>query len=230
MATSSNRTAFVLAALMIAASVAAIVARPGVRVADERPAISLDRMIPAQFGDWRLAPLSRVKVVNPQTQELLDKLYSEVLTRIYINADGYRIMLSLAYGSDQRGELQVHKPEVCYPAQGFILHSNEPGLVATPFGEIPVRRLFTSMGVRKEPVTYWFTVGDTAVQGSTQKKIAELILGLTGRIPDGMLFRVSSIDADAGRAYQLQQNFIVQLLQVLPPVERKRLSGLGAPA
>jgi EpsI family protein len=40
----------------------------------------------------------------------------------YVNASGYRIMLSLAYGSDQRGALQAHKPEVRYPAQGFTLH------------------------------------------------------------------------------------------------------------
>lgn len=50
-----------------------------------------------------------MQVVNPQTQELLDKLYSQILTRTYVNAKGYRIMLSLAYGSDQRGALQAHK-------------------------------------------------------------------------------------------------------------------------
>ena len=186
-------------------------------------------MIPRNFGDWREAPLGYVQVVNPQTQELLDKLYSEILTRTYVNASGYRIMLSLAYGSDQRGGLQAHKPEVCYPAQGFTLLRNEAGLLATSFGDIPVRRLFTTMGARQEPLTYWFTVGDQAVLGSTQKKIVDLMFGLTGRVPDGMLFRVSSIDADQPRAYQLQEQFIQQLLQAVSPAERKRLSGLGAP-
>ena len=99
-----------------------------------------------------------------------------------------------------------------------------------PFGEIPVRRLLTSIGARQEPLTYWFTVGDRAVQGAIQKRIAELVLGLTGRIPDGMLFRVSSIDPDQARAHQLQEQFINQLLQAVSPAERKRLSGLGDPA
>ncbi len=223
----SNRTAYLVAALMVAASVAAIVARPSTKVSDERPAISLESMIPKQFGDWREAPQGFMQVVNPQTKELLDKLYSEILTRIYVNADGYRIMLSLAYGSDQRGTLQAHKPEVCYPAQGFVLQKNEAGQLATAFGTIPVRRLFTTMGARQEPVTYWFTVGDKAVQGTTQKRIVELSFGLTGRIPDGMLFRVSSIDPDEARAYQRQEQFINQLLQSVSPVGRKRLSGLG---
>jgi len=229
MVMSLNRTAFALAALMFAASIGAILARPGAKVADERPAISLEKMIPRQFGDWREAPHGQVQVINPQTQELLDRLYSEILTRQYLNSGGYRIMLSLAYGSDQRGSLQAHKPEVCYPAQGFVVQSNDSGLLATAFGNIPVRRLFTILGPRQEPLTYWFTVGDRAVQGTMQKRIVELSFGLTGRIPDGMLFRVSSIDPDQSRAYRLQEQFINQLLATVSPAERKRLSGLGEP-
>lgn len=223
-----NRIAILIAALMCAASIGAVVARPGTKAADLEPAISLETMVPKQFGDWREEPLRIVQVVNPQTQELLDKLYSQILTRTYVNDKGYRIMLSLAYGSDQRGALQAHKPEVCYPAQGFTLHRNQASQLATPFGEIPAQRLFTSLGARQEPVTYWFTVGDKAVQGKLQRRLAELSYGLTGRIPDGMLFRVSSIDPDQARANRIQDQFINQLLQAVSPAERKRLSGLGA--
>ena len=223
----SNRIAFLILALMCAASVGAIVARPSIKLADEGPAISLEAMIPKQFGDWREEPLRNVQVVNPQTQELLDKLYSQILARTYVNSGGYRVMLSLAYGSDQRGSLQAHKPEVCYPAQGFVLQKNETGLLVTTFGDIPVRRLFTTLGSRPEPVTYWFTVGDKVVQGTTQKRLQDLKFGLTGRIPDGMLFRVSSIDPDQTRANQMQDTFVKQLLQAVSPAERKRLSGLG---
>jgi EpsI family protein len=220
-------TALLIAVLMIVAAVGAIVAQPGTKAADARPAISLESMVPRQFGDWREAPQMQLQVVNPQTQEMLDRLYSEILTRVYVNASGYRLMLSLAYGSDQRGSMQAHMPEVCYPAQGFALKKNEPGKLATAYGEIPVRRLFATIGTRQEPLTYWFTVGDKAVQGRAQKRIVELTFGLTGRIPDGMLFRVSSIDADQARAYQLQAQFIDQLLQAASPAARKRLSGLG---
>ena len=223
----SNRIAFLLAALMLAASVGAIIARPTARISDQGPAIVLETMVPKQFGDWSEDPLHSVQVVNPQTQELLDRLYSQILSRTYMNASGYRIMLSLAYGSDQRRSLQAHKPEVCYPAQGFVLQKNEAGLLATAFGDIPVRRLFTTLGARQEPLTYWFTVGDKAVQGTTQKRLVDLQYGLTGRIPDGMIFRVSSIDPDEARAYQLQDQFVNQLLQTVSPSERKRLSGLG---
>jgi EpsI family protein len=222
-----SRTSLVLAALMGAASVGAIVAKPDRRVAQERPAISLESLVPRQFGEWREEPQRAAQVVNPQTRELLDKLYSEVLSRIYVNASGYRIMVSVAYGSDQRGGLQAHKPEVCYPAQGFLVHRNELGRVATARGEIPVRRLYTTLGQRKEPLTYWFTVGDTVVQGKTQKRIVDMAFGLTGRIPDGLLFRVSSIDGDGPRAYEMQARFIDQMLQAASPVAVKRLTGLS---
>ena len=222
----SNRIALLIAALMIAASVGAVVAKPSVKVADEAP-ISLEKMVPLQFGDWREEPQRYVQIVDPQTKELLDKIYSQILNRTYVNSSGYRVMLALAYGSDQRGSLQAHKPEICYPAQGFTITRNEGGTLATAFGEISVRRLFGNLGSRQEPVTYWFTVGDQVAMSTTQRKLVELRLGLTGRIPDGMLFRVSSIDPDQSRAYEAQAQFVNQLLQAVPPADRQRLSGLG---
>lgn len=224
----TNRIALLIAALMISASVGAIALRPDQKVAN-LAGISLETMIPKQFGDWKEEPQRNLQVVNPQTQALLDKLYSQLLARVYINSQGYRVMLSLAYGSDQRGALQAHKPEVCYPAQGFTMHSTKAMPLTTPFGEIPAQRLYTTLGPRQEPVTYWFTVGDKAVQNKLQKRLVDLRYGLTGQIPDGMLFRVSSIDENQARANQLQDQFVNQLLEAIPPADRKRLSGLGNP-
>ena len=115
--------------------------------------VSLGTIVPVAFGDWREAQ-EGAQVVNPQTQRLLDSLYSQILTRTYVNKQGYRIMLSLAYGDDQRGGLQAHRPEVCYPAQGFKLHMQREGSLQTAFGTIDVRRLTTSLGSRNEPITY----------------------------------------------------------------------------
>lgn len=225
-ALSTTRTSFVILALMCAASVGAIALRPDTKVADIS-AISLEAIVPKQFGDWREEPQRIVQVVNPQTQALLDKLYSQTLNRTYVNSEGYRIMLSLAYGSDQRGSLQAHKPEVCYPAQGFTLHSNVKSQIHTPFGDIAAQRLYTSRGPRDEPVTYWFTVGDEAVQTRLEKRLVDLRYGLTGRIPDGLLFRVSSLDSEPDHAFKEHDQFVRELLTAVSPKERTRLSGLG---
>lgn len=222
-----NRVALILGVMMLAASVGAIVARPTKKLSDLEGAISLETMIPKRFGDWHEEPQVHLRVINPQTRKLLDKIYSQVLSRVYVNDAGYSIMLSVAYGKDQRGSLEAHKPEVCYPAQGFLLKSNHKGRLVTAFGVIPVRRLFAVMGAREEQVTYWFTIGDEPVQTKLQKRLAELRYGLTGNIPDGLLFRVSSLDPDAVHAHEYQDRFVDQLMQSLSPAERRRFAGLG---
>lgn len=224
----ADRAALLMGALMLAASLGAFVSRSSGTQSVERKAVSLESVVPRQFGEWREDSSMPITLVNPQAQEFLDRLYSEILTRVYVSHGGYRIMLSLAYGSDQRGALQAHKPELCYPAQGFKVNSKDAGVLRTAFGEIPVHRLFASRGSRLEPVTYWFTVGDRVVPGSTQKRIAELGFTLTGRIPDGMLFRVSSIDGEPSRAYRMHEAFVTALLEAVSPSDRKRLSGLGS--
>lgn len=219
-------TALSLATLMCCASVLGFAARPSTKAVERGAAPSLEAIVPKSFGGWRELPEQAVQVVNPQTQELLDKLYSQLLTRTYINNEGYRIMLSLAYGDDQRGGLQAHRPEVCYPAQGFKLGKVEDGALTTSFGAIEVRRLMTTLGPRNEPVTYWLTVGDQVIQTALQKRIAEIRLGLTGQIPDGLLFRISSIDNDAARGFAMQQKFAADMMAAVPVATRKQLSGL----
>jgi EpsI family protein len=220
----------IIAALMTAAAGVGVAARPSAKSAGAGPRYVLENIVPKQFGAWREIPQEGAQVVNPQTQELLNKLYSQILTRTYVNAEGYRVMLSLAYGDDQRADLTAHKPEVCYPAQGFQLHSNTEGEVATPYGRIAARRLNTSLGARKEPVTYWFTVGDKAIRNKFDQRIVEVRLGLTGQIPDGLLFRVSSIDGTPAHAYAEQDKFVAELLKALPAQDRLRLSGLAPEA
>ena len=90
---------------------------------------------------------------------------------------------------------------------------------------IPATRLMTTLGSRSEPVTYWTVVGDRVVVGSIQKKLVEMRFGMGGKIPDGMLIRVSSIDGQAERAYGLQSQFAESLVGAVAVEHRKRLTG-----
>jgi EpsI family protein len=210
---------------MLAASGFALALRPTYQVADQGSSTDLETMIPRTFGDWSEEQQNVVQMVDPQQKELIDKIYTQTLSRTYVNSDGYRIMLALAYGKDQRDAMQVHYPEVCYPAQGFLLQEKQKGTLTTREGAIPVTRILTNLGQRKEPVTYWTTVGDRVVQTGLQKKLAEMSYGLSGKIPDGMLIRVSSIDAEAANAYKMQAQFADQMLSALAPEHRQRLNG-----
>jgi EpsI family protein len=209
---------------MLAAAGLAYAMKPTRLVADA-DTFQLEAAIPRQFGAWTEQG-QQVQIVDPRQQETIDRIYSQVLTRSYVDDKGERVMLSIAYGSNQGDDLQVHRPEVCYPAQGAQLLSTLNASLPTQWGEIPVRRLTTQFGPRHEPVTYWVMVGERAVIGSLQGKLAQLRYGFRGRIPDGMLVRASTIDPDDERAFAQQARFLQDLLAAVPPETRKRLSGL----
>ena len=59
------------------ASGAEAAAKKAQEILREAPGIMLEQAIPRQFGEWRLDPAQGVLVVNPQTQQLLDKLKTE---------------------------------------------------------------------------------------------------------------------------------------------------------
>ena len=212
--------AWILAALMCGAAVAGVAGTPNGKL----PPIHLEKVVPDKFGAW-----SEVKevglVVNPQVPALIERIYDEVLTRTYVNRNGDRIMLSVAWGSDQRGERQAHRPEICYPAQGLKVETLTDGTLATSFGDISVRR-FTTSGTRNEPVTYWLAMAGHVVRNDFDKRMVQLHLFPSGQIPDGLLFRVSSVDRDAAHAFKVQQQFVADLMAALPPDVRQRLSGL----
>jgi len=218
--------AWTLAALMCGAAVAGVVARPSHKASP----IHLESTVPKSFGQWTELREQVVQIVDPQTQGTIDGIYDEVISRTYVNKEGYRIMLSMAYGGDQRGVLQAHRPEICYPAQGFEIGSIEDGALTTAFGPIDVRRLTTKKGKREEPVTYWLTIGDQVAKNNIEKRLIEILLGLTGQIPGGLLYRVSSIDSDPERAFAMQQSFVAEMMASVPPAVRHRFSGLKSPA
>jgi EpsI family protein len=217
---------FVLLVLMLAASGLALALRPTHKIAEQGPAVDLQAMIPRTFGEWREEQQNSAQIVDPQQQETIDRIYTQTLSRTYVNNSGYRIMLAIAYGDDQRDSMQTHYPEVCYPAQGFELLSRQSVNMASSIGSIPIMQLVTSLEKRRvEPVTYWVMIGEVPITGGVRKKLAEMRYGLKGLIPDGLLFRVSSIDQDNQHAFQMHQLFVTDILSAMPPAERKRLSG-----
>lgn len=222
-----HRISIVMMLCMAISASLAVALRPTHKIADAAPAISLEAMVPKTFGDWHEDERANSLVVDPQQTAMIKKLYSQTLSRTYINASGYRVMLSLAYGRDQSDGLQMHKPEVCYPAQGFQVENKWDEQLQLPGRHIAIRRMLTSFGSNHhEPVSYWTLIGKTVALGETSKKIAQLEYSMKGQIPDGLLFRVSSIDTDSKAAFDIQNAFIKSLLANVPTSTREQLSGL----
>lgn len=214
-----------LGILMVSSGALTKALTPTQKIADQQEKIDLEIMIPVEFGDWRIDRSIVPLQVDAETQAMLDKIYNQTLARTYVNSRGERIMLSVAYGGDQSDNLAVHKPEVCYYAQGFEIMKIFADELLTQYGKLPIKRLLAVKGYRNEPITYWITVGNKAVLPGIDEKLQQLRYGLTGNVPDGMLVRVSSIDSDKNKAYQLQTIFIQDLLSSVNTSERVRLIG-----
>lgn len=220
----------VIGLCMLAAAGMALALKPTQKLANSEPKIDLEVLIPKTFGNWKIDETIVPLIADPAQEALIHKIYNQTLARTYVNPDGERIMLTIAYGGSQSDSMAVHKPEVCYPGQGFQIIKNATGTFATGDGSIPVRRLVATRGQRIEPITYWTTVGDAVAVNGLKWKLQQLKYGLTGKIPDGLLFRVSSIDADDARAYQIQDEFTRDLIKAMSPSGRERIIGHPAPA
>ena len=212
----------VVAALMISAALAAPFLKP---VPAEGPGLVLDSMVPPAFGDWSIDPSIVPVALTAEAQAKLDRIYSQTVSRTYVNSRGEHMMLTVAYGGDQSDALKAHRQEVCYTAQGFTIHDLHAADLGVRGTSIPVTRMVAVRGERIEPVTYWFTMGDRIVRGRAERLAMQLREGLAGRIPDGMLVRVSSISSDAAGAYAAQQAFVGELLAAMPAEGRVRLAG-----
>jgi len=220
----------VIGLCMFAAAGMALALKPTQKLANNEPKIDLEVLIPKTFGNWKIDETIVPLIADPAQEALIQKIYNQTLARTYVNPDGERVMLTIAYGGSQSDSMAVHKPEVCYPGQGFQIIKNATGTFATGDGSIPVRRLVATRGQRIEPITYWTTVGDAVAVNGLKWKLQQLKYGLTGKIPDGLLFRVSSIDADDARAYQVQDEFTRDLIKAMSPSGRERIIGHPAPA
>jgi EpsI family protein len=198
---------------------------PTQKVAAAQREFSLEAMIPARFSGWTIDTTIVPLKPDPEREAMIEKLYDQTLSRTYVNARGERVMLSIAYGGDQSKTLQLHLPEVCYVAQGFQMEKAGGGSLATRFGALPVKRLVARQNERNEPITYWITIGDKAVLSGIEQKLRRLAYGLSGKIPDGMLVRVSTIQRSDAEAYQLQDRFVNEMIDAMAAKDRARLLG-----
>lgn len=214
--------------LMLVAALGAWALTPTHKLADQLGPLDLEAAIPTEFGDWQMLPASSGGIVNPQQTAVIEQIYTQTLSRTYLNRrTGEAVMLSIAYGEDQRDNMQAHLPEICYPAQGFQLKRSRADRLQLAQGEIPLKRVETFAGQRLEPVSYWIMVGEHSVLGgSLQKKFAEMRYSLSGYVPDGLLFRVSSINRDSAAAFVSQDAFLAAIVPAINPAARTRMTGL----
>jgi EpsI family protein len=216
----------VVAALSMAAvSWAGFAARPHTLLVDVEARAALDNAFPERIGDWRLVTDQVNVPLSPDVAAQVERIYTQVYDRTYVNSKGERIFLMVAYGKDQSDGFKVHRPEVCYAAQGYTVSEPRADGLSILGHDVPVRRVDTSLPGRDEPVTYWMVIGDKPVIQPLRHKVYQIEYAFKGLIADGLLVRVSTIARPTAESYRVQDEFIRQWSQLVPAAQKPRLFG-----
>lgn len=211
---------------MVSSSALAWAMTPTMHIADQLAPLKLENTIPSAFGEWAELRSTSANIVDAGSQQTIDRIYDQTLSRVYVNRANYVVMLSIAYGRDQSDGFGLHQPEICYPAQGFSLLGSRLENIQIGDQLLPAKRLNTALGNRIEPLTYWTVIGENNYRGGLQKKTHQIMYGVSGKIADGMLIRISSIDSQTEAAYAIQSAFAQDLIKALPQAMKTRFTGI----
>ena len=187
----------------------------------------LDKIVPLRVGAWNYETASGL--VLPPPDQLARLLYDQQLTRTYSAPEQLPVMLLMAYGSSQGGMLQIHRPEICYPASGFRLSETRVTTIPLDKGHSVAARSFTgSSDTRNEQVLYWTRIGDMLATSWGGQRIAVVRHNLEGSIPDGLLVRLSTVSDDAAQSQATLKLFARTMLAELPLARQRMLIGSAA--
>ncbi|MBB4857390.1 EpsI family protein [Novosphingobium chloroacetimidivorans] len=184
----------------------------------------LDAAIPKRVGAYRFASSSGL--ILPAGDELSQKLYDQVLTRVY-QADGLLpIMALFAYGSVQNLSLELHRPEECYPQQGFTITEPQPVPLVMSEATIPASVLTARRANGYvEQVLFWSRIGTHFPESRTAQSILVARENFAGRVPDGLLVRLSVPTPDLPLGLQAARSFTAELDHALSPRGRTIVFG-----
>lgn len=185
---------------------------------------NIDGAMPREFGDWAAHDAD---LVSPATAGRLAKsLYSETVGRAYENqVDGSTVMILAAYGDTQSDLLQLHRPEICYPAVGFDLKLSEPTTVALGGGaSLPARKVIAASDDYIENIIYWTRLGERLPQSGGDQRDARLANAMEGYVADGILMRFSAT-GESSNSFKLLERFIPPFLRAVKANGRPALIG-----
>lgn len=184
----------------------------------------LSAAIPKTVGAYRFATSSGL--VLPPKDELSEKLYDQVLTRVYLAPGKLPVMALFAYGSVQNLALELHRPDECYPQQGFAI--TEPETLRLNFGDrsIPASVLTARCaGGYVEQVVFWSRIGTQFPPSRTAQSLLVARENFAGRMPDGLLVRLSMPAVDRAAGLAAVGTFLADLDRVLSPLGRRIMLG-----
>jgi EpsI family protein len=212
----------VIGGILACASGLAYARQPEV-IAPILQAKAFEALVPEMFGDWNV--ISRHGLVLPPPDTLRDRLYDNLVTRVYQKPDTQPVMLLLAYNNEQNGVVQVHRPEVCYPVGGFELSETQKIEMSVGGKAIPANIFTAESSSRTEQVIYFTRLGNAFPRSWIEQRISVMKANLAGEIPDGMMMRVSVLEVGQQQAKPLLTDFTREFINASPRQLQKLLVG-----
>jgi len=187
---------------------------------------TFEAIVPTAFSGWvsREAP-DLVGATEPGS--VAATIYNSLVGRIYTrNKTGEELMLLLAYGASQTNDLQLHRPEVCYPAFGYRLTNNHTTDISLPGAQpIPARTLVAATDGETETVLYWTRLGEFFPTDHKIQQWDRIRTAMAGAVADGVLARLSLTGPDASASLALARVFASDLIGAVSPANRAVLIG-----
>jgi EpsI family protein len=135
-------------------------------------------------------------------------------------------MVLLAHGDTQSNSLQLHRPEVCYPAFGFEISGvSREFLRLAPGASLPSTRLVADAPGRRENIVYWTRLGDFLPTTGAEQRLDRIRTVVGGYIADGLLARFSVVADDSASAFATAAAFVSRFVRAVAPAHRPALIG-----
>lgn len=225
---------WVLASILCGAAVAARLAHPTLHEQVNEP--QLETSIPNKIGSWSAlaSPLTQVSITQGNEPDI-NQPYDQSVLRTYADDQGHQIGVAVAWGKHQRQEVKIHRPELCYPAQGYAVKRliDHTFSVTSTTTQQPItgkRMIALDRNGSMEVVSYWIRIGSIYSDSAFKTRMHILQEGLAGRVTDGVLMRVSQklpASAEPGQqeaAFQRQEQFAADLVRSVTPATRDLLA------
>jgi EpsI family protein len=171
--------------------------------------------VPYQIGGW--------SGLDAQFDPLYGSDPSDTsLLRVYRKADRPPIIVYVGFFGDLAAILDIHTPEICYPAQGWTVVSSSKWSAGTLGSTwIPAREMVADKNGDRRLVVWWYNAGSRPFEARMRYVFAMLAMStFTGRT-DGSLVRLETplntqqSDAEA-RTQEFQKSFLPELQKALP--------------
>lgn len=219
-----DRRTMIVGGALAASSIAANLRRPDVPFRMLGHHEKLDDLFPKKVGSWDVE--GNNGLILPPQDQLRDRIYNSLLTRYYASPTELPVMLLIAYSGTQDGMIQVHRPEVCYPAAGYeLLDDHFEPLDVGGGVTVPAHFISTRSTSRHEQLIYWTRIGNAFPTRWWAQHVAVAAENLKGRVPDGMLIRVSTAAATDAQAIDTVKRFTLTMMGMLKPLARRVLLG-----